>query len=285
MIVKISIIIPCFNSEATLEGTLKSVLDQDFEEWEAIIVNDGSPDNLQTIALKYVDKDTRFKYFKKENGGLGAARNFGIKKSTGIFILPLDSDNQIEKDFVLHAIAVFENDKNVGVVHGNAEYYGEKKGLWEVGKFDLNKMLVHNYIDACAIYRKSLWEQVGGYDENMPYQGHEDWEFWISLATLKIGFHHLQKITFNYYVSDNSMIRSFTDEMVSLNQDYIVKKHCRFFHENYCRLVEKNNNLVSSQNKIKDNFLSKLKSEKFAVDLVCSNLFGFKIFNNKFDDF
>ena len=279
MIAKLSIIIPCFNSEATLEGTLKSVLDQDFEEWEAIIVNDGSPDNLETIALKYVEKDTRFKYFKKENGGLGSARNFGIKKSTGIFILPLDSDNQIKKDFVLDAIAVFENDKNVGVVYGNAEYYGEKKGFWEVGKFDLNKMLVHNYIDACAIYRKSLWEQVGGYDENMPYQGHEDWEFWLALATLKVHFHHLPKMTFKYYVSSSSMIKSFSDNMVFMNQDYIVKKHSRLFHEHYCKVIWQQNRLIQKA------LYNKFKSKKFVFDLFCETFFGFNFFNSKLDKF
>lgn len=80
MSTKLSIIIPCYNSESTLETTLKSVLNQEFQEWEAIMVNDGSPDNLEAIALKYVQKDTRFIYFKKENGGLGSARNYGIKK-------------------------------------------------------------------------------------------------------------------------------------------------------------------------------------------------------------
>ena len=63
----LSIVIPCYKSEFTLQETLESVVNQDFDSWEALIINDGSPDNLETIALKWVQKDTRFKYFKKEN--------------------------------------------------------------------------------------------------------------------------------------------------------------------------------------------------------------------------
>ena len=64
---KVSIIIPCYNSESTLNETLQSVFDQKYEAWEAIMVNDGSPDNLETIALNWVEKDDRFKYYKKTN--------------------------------------------------------------------------------------------------------------------------------------------------------------------------------------------------------------------------
>jgi len=274
----LSIIIPCYNSQATLESTLKSILNQEFQEWEAIMVNDGSPDNLEEIALNYVEKDTRFSYFKKDNGGLGSARNYGIKKANGAYILPLDSDNQIEKNFTHDALSVFHKDPSIGVVYGNAEYYGEKIGFWEVDTFNLDKMLVHNYIDACAVYKKCLWEQVGGYDEKMPYQGHEDWEFWVALASLKVEFYHLQKITFKYYVSSSSMINSFTKDMVLENQDYIISKHSRLFHQHY-------RDSFKYRNKLKENLLAKLKSRKFVIDLICKTFFGFKIFNTKLDEF
>ncbi|WP_052417932.1 glycosyltransferase family 2 protein [Jejuia pallidilutea] len=114
----LSIVIPCYNSESTLEGTLESVLHQDFQDWEAIIVNDGSPDNVETIALTWLEKDERFKYYKKQNGGLGSARNYGISKAKGEFILPLDSDNQVKEDYALKAISVFTEKRNVGVVYG-----------------------------------------------------------------------------------------------------------------------------------------------------------------------
>jgi len=272
----LSIIIPCYNTESTLASTLDSVLQQEFQEWEAIIVNDGSPDNLEAVALKYVDRDSRFNYYKKENGGLGSARNFGIKNAKGEFILPLDSDNQIEKNFALDAISIFKNDLSIGVVHGDAEYFGEKTGIWKVEAHNLSEVLVHNYIDACAIYKKSLWEAVGGYDEKMPYQGHEDWEFWISFGSLGVKFHHLNKIAFKYYVSRDSMIRSFTKEMTQANQTYIIAKHATLFHQHYCKMVAKSKNANLK-------FLKKVKSKRFVVDLFCSTFFGFKCFKTKTD--
>jgi glycosyltransferase involved in cell wall biosynthesis len=267
----ISIIIPCYNSEATLQATLESVLSQDFQDWEAIIINDGSIDKTEEIALRWIKKDKRFRYFGKQNEGLGKTRNYGISRSNGSYILPLDSDNQLKKDFVSSAITVFEKDSSTGVVYGDAEYFGEKTGLWKVDEFDFTKMLVHNYIDACAIYKKILFEEVGGYDENMPYQGHEDWDFWVSLGQLNVKFYHLNKITFKYFVSKNSMIRSFTNKMHQQNSDYIFEKYNSQYQKHFAKLY------LRCQEKEKEHS-EVLRSEKFVIDLFCSTFFKFSIF-------
>ncbi|MFV8358229.1 glycosyltransferase family 2 protein, partial [Flavobacterium sp. XS1P32] len=88
---QVSIIVPCFNQAQYLSEALKSVLEQTYENWECIIVNDGSPDDTKQIAQKWVEKDSRFKYIFKENGGLSSARNEGINYAKGTFILPLDA--------------------------------------------------------------------------------------------------------------------------------------------------------------------------------------------------
>jgi glycosyltransferase involved in cell wall biosynthesis len=231
----VSIIIPCFNSEATLDATLESVLSQKYQNWEAIIVNDGSTDETEKIALRWINKDDRFKYFTKQNEGLGKTRNFAINKSCGTLILPLDSDNQLVENFVQDAVSVFENNTDIGLVYGHAQYFGKENGFWEVGDYKLEQMLVHNYIDACAIYKKKFWEEVGGYDENMPYQGHEDWELWVAFGNLNVVFHHLNKIAFKYFVSKNTMSQLFTNEIILQNQDYIVEKYSRQYHEQYTK--------------------------------------------------
>lgn len=271
---KISIVIPCYNSEVTLEATLESVLNQDLQEWEAIIVNDGSTDATEEIALKWARKDKRFKYFSKKNEGLGKTRNFAIKEAEGIYILPLDSDNLVEKYFTNDALKVFENNPDVGVVYGNAEYFGEREGIWIVDEYKFEKMLVHNYIDACAIYKKEIWEKVDGYEEQMPHQGHEDWAFWVAFGVLKVKFFHLGKVTFKYYVSNTSMIRSFTNEMVEANQDYIVKKYSKQYHLEYC-------NAMSLAQSIEDKYESKLNSRKFIINLFAKKFFRFKVFKAK----
>ena len=112
---QLSIIIPCYNSENTLKGTLISVFEQDFQDWEAIIINDGSTDSTEKIAIDWVEKDKRFKCFSKPNEGLGKTRNFGITNALGEYILPLDSDNLIEKSFATKAIEVLESNVDIAL--------------------------------------------------------------------------------------------------------------------------------------------------------------------------
>lgn len=233
----LSIIIPCFNSELTLHSTLKSVYDQAFEDWEAIIVNDGSVDKTEQIAMQWVQMDSRFKYFSKLNEGLGKTRNFAILRSKGIYLLPLDSDNLIGKDFANDAIKIFKNDHRIGVVHGHAEYFGAKNGIWKIDEYSFEKMLITNYIDACAIFKKDLFDKVNGYDTQMPFQGNEDWDLWLAFGVLDVKFHHLKKVTFKYYVHNNSMIRSFTDEMFIANQDYVIKKYSKIYYDFYIKKI------------------------------------------------
>ena len=239
----VSIIVPCYNTQKTLEETLESVINQDYENWEAIIVNDGSPDNLEAIALDWIEKDSRFHYYKKENGGLGNTRNFGIKKSKGKYILPLDSDNKLRPDFTSTALPIFESNSEIGVIYGNAMYFGEKTGEWIVGEFNFYKLLNRNFIDACAIIRKSLFEEIGGYDEKLPNQGHEDWDFWLQVMKTEYKFYYLNQMTFDYRVTGNSMIRSFDKFMMKENIDYITKKNYNLYAEGYFSLFRENKQL------------------------------------------
>ena len=235
----LTIIIPCYNSQKTLEETLISVFNQEYKDWEALIINDGSPDNLEEIALKWLKKDSRFKYFKKENGGLGSARNYGLNKSTGKYILPLDSDNKIHPNFATNALELFKNNNGIGVVYGNAMYFGDKVGKWEVGMFDKFKMLHHNYIDACSIIKKEVFDEIGFYDTDMPYQGHEDWEFWLRMISSSFSFYYLNEITFDYRVSKGSMINQFNQNMISENISYIRRKHYKLYTDSYNKLYIK----------------------------------------------
>lgn len=269
MIPKISIIIPCYNSGATLEETLRSVLNQDFSDWEAIIVNDGSTDRTEVIALEWTEIDSRFQYHSKSNEGLCKTRNFGIASAKGDYILPLDSDNLVDEYFCKYATVILDKNSSIGVVHGNAEFFGEKTGLWEIGEFKMETMLIDNYIDACAVYRKELWKQVGGYDENLPFEGLEDWELWLAFGAINVRFFYLKKITFKYRVSKNSMIAVFTKEMAEITREYIVKKYSSLYRYHYCKYVRENVRLAS-----------KLNNKRFVLNVFCKTFFGFYLFKN-----
>ncbi len=90
---KISIIIPVYKVEAFLGACLDSVLAQTYKDWEAICINDGSPDNCPKILEEYAARDSRIKVIHQENKGLSVARNTGLKSATGEYVLFLDSDD------------------------------------------------------------------------------------------------------------------------------------------------------------------------------------------------
>ncbi|NDV60229.1 glycosyltransferase family 2 protein [Bacteroides sp. 519] len=97
---KISIIIPVYNSAQYLEECLESVISQDFEDWECLLVNDGSTDNSGHICDLYTNRDYRFKVFHVINSGVSFARNLGIKYASGTYIVFIDSDDTVDRTYL-----------------------------------------------------------------------------------------------------------------------------------------------------------------------------------------
>lgn len=95
-----SIIVPVYNSETFLENCIHSIIMQTYQNYEVIIINDGSTDGSINILKKYEEQDKRVKVFSKENGGLSSARNYGISKATGDYIVFLDSDDYISDNYL-----------------------------------------------------------------------------------------------------------------------------------------------------------------------------------------
>ena len=115
---KFSIVIPVYNVYDYLDKCLNSLLKQSYDNFEVIIVNDGSPDNSQEIIDKYQKLDKRFKGYIKENGGLSSARNYGLKYVKGDYLLFIDSDDFIEEDLLLNLNNALKN-KMVDIVRFN----------------------------------------------------------------------------------------------------------------------------------------------------------------------
>jgi glycosyltransferase involved in cell wall biosynthesis len=172
---------------------------------EVFIVNDGSTDPATCTYFKEL-AHSPYTVIHQPNRGLGPARNAGIDAAQGEFILPLDSDNYIRKCYLSTGVKLLLEQPDVGVVYGDAEYFGERSGRWHVADFDLRQMVESNYIDACALYRKSVWASVNGYDEKMPWMGSEDWDFWLRIAIRGLRFEHLDEIAFDYRVRRGSMV-------------------------------------------------------------------------------
>ena len=256
----ISIIVPCYNQAQYLDECLQSVLDQTYHDWECIIVNDGSPDNTAEVATNWLEKDARFKYFDKENGGLSSARNFGIGKAEGEWILPLDCDDYISNDYLDLAHKHFDN-QNLKVIYGAAQKFGVQNEKWELKEFTLANLATENLIFCSAFYRKEDWRKVGGYDQNLLH-GLEDWDFWISLLKDGGKVLKLQEICFFYRIKNNSMLFELKRNHELTATKFIEKKHIDFFHEQLGTIYQLHRENTKNKRVI-DTIISKRKISRF----------------------
>ncbi|MGA7277376.1 MAG: glycosyltransferase family A protein, partial [Desulfocapsaceae bacterium] len=203
---KVSVVIPCFNQGAYLDEAVQSVLQQSYADLEIIIVNDGSTDAL-TIEQCNSYQESRIHTLNTDNQGLAAARNKGIAAAEGTYILPLDADDRIAAKYLEEAVAVLDSDPDIGIVYCKARLFGAVETDWGLPPYSLKEMLKNNVIFCSALFRKTDWELVGGYDAGMVY-GWEDYDFWLSLIERNRGVKQLSGTYFFYRVSPDSMVRS-----------------------------------------------------------------------------
>ena len=203
---RVSIVIPCYNDGAMLREALASVEEvRNANVLEVIIVDDGSSEAETTRILNEV-AEAGYRVLPQSNRGVSAARNAGIRLAKGEFILPLDSDNRLRDVYLNEGVSLLKKHPSIGVIYTDAEYFGDRSGRWHVPNFNLSSLLRMNFIDACALYRKKLWEELGGYDEQAVCMGLEDWDFWLRVAWHGGSFVHLPKIGFDYRVRRGSLI-------------------------------------------------------------------------------
>jgi glycosyltransferase involved in cell wall biosynthesis len=236
MAVEISIIIPCHNDGIFLTEAINSVLACAYRNLELIIIDDGSTDKF-TLDVLAQYKALGFKVISHSNHGLAYSRNQGIKESQGKYILPLDADNKIRKDYLDKAIN-FLDAGICDIAYAKPYFFGEdiKERRFVTHEFDGDKLFVTNYIDACAVYRKTVWEVVGGYDENMPSQGNEDWEFWLSCYIKGFRFQFLDEELYEYRITGNSMLSKVSMEKTIAVRNYLMSKHIDFYREQFLAL-------------------------------------------------
>ena len=236
MSVLVSIIVPCYNQAHYLDESLNSVLNQTYTNWECIIVNDGSPDNTEKVAQKWCKKDERFRYVKKENGGLSSARNTGVKRSKGEFILPLDSDDVIHESYLTTLVPELVSDETLAIVSCFSKFFDKNLDniIHELKpKGNTSRSLLYlNQLIATSLYRKSCWEQVGGYDENLK-KGFEDWEFWIAITKLGWKYKIVEKFLFYYRKSKKSMLVDTINNHFETNKEYIFRKHKEIYIKDF----------------------------------------------------
>jgi glycosyltransferase involved in cell wall biosynthesis len=236
---RVSIITPCYNDGRYLADAVGSVEKCDATLYELIIVDDGSTDPHTQSVLGDLER-RGYRVVRQCNQGLGAARNAGISRAAGDYILPLDADNKIRPEYLTLALEILEADPSAGVVYGYAELFGEKSGVWAPPEFDAAAMWHANFIDACAVFRKKVWEDAGGYETALAVPGWEDWDFWLSAAGRGWGFRRLERVVFDYRVRGDSMIARYRSKHVPAEvTDYIARKHSAFLKRTFDGLYSK----------------------------------------------
>ncbi|MBP1691229.1 MAG: glycosyl transferase group 1 [Bacteroidetes bacterium] len=177
----VSVVIPCFRQARFLREAMESVARQTETRWELIVVNDGSPDDTTRVVEEYKREhpELAIRLIEQENRGLPAARNAGCAAANGEFLLPLDADDRILPSFIARCLREFDTDASIGFVYSHIRRFGEVDEVFELPPFDADA-IVHkdNSVAVCALMRRKMWEEVGGYNETMT-EGYEDWDFWV----------------------------------------------------------------------------------------------------------
>jgi len=217
-----SIIIPLYNKENFIEKTMRSILDQTFQDFEIIVVNDGSTDKSEEKVLQF--KDSRICYFAKPNEGASTARNFGIEKANTDFITFLDADDFWYPTFLETMYDLISKMPNQKVFSGAIEIETSKKIIpaeYSIPKSN-NAFEVVNYFKAsrketiictsCAVFHQSVFEEIGNFDTKI--KSGQDTDLWIRIG-LVYSVVFSPKILARYVFDVNSL---------SKNKKWIKKK-------------------------------------------------------------
>ena len=182
----ISVIIPVYNSEKTIQETLKSVLNQTFSDFEVIVINDGSQDSTLDIISSI--QDSRIKVFSYPNAGISASRNRGISQASGEFIAFLDHDDLWTPDKLESQLRALQENPQAAVAYSWTDLIDEASQfikpyshLSVTGNVH-EKLLVSNFLKTASnpLIRKEALIQLGGFDQSIC--GPEDWDLFLRLA-------------------------------------------------------------------------------------------------------
>jgi O-antigen biosynthesis protein len=229
----VSVVIPCYNQAQYLPDAIASVLAQTVTDWELIVVNDGSPDNTSDIVREIIawNAGKRIRLIEKPNGGLGSARNAGMKAAAGTFIVPLDADDRLAPGFLEKTLPVMDRQPDVGFVYSHIQHFGDRSDLWELPEFDARTIAcVDNTACVTALIRKEAYEQVGGYSESMRPQGYEDWDFWVGCIEKGWSGYRIPEPLFLYRIRKESMLKESNSQRPYLFAR-IVLNHASLYDE------------------------------------------------------
>lgn len=229
----ISIIVPVFNAQNYIEKCIKSIICQTYIDWELLLVDDGSTDSSYEICKKYINK--KINVFHKNNGGVSSARNYGLKKSKGDYIVFIDADDYVDKNYLKN---LYDNIRdNDLVVSGYKEVYsngkvnkrnfGEKNMTIEYIKNKFDELYLSNFFNSPfnKLYKKSLINCK--FDENQTLG--EDLLFNLQYIKNCKNINSIKNTDYNYVINNTSATNKYNSKAI---YNYLfIKKEL----ENICK--------------------------------------------------
>jgi len=251
---KVSVVIPCYNQGLYLKEAVDSVLEQSFRDFEIVIVNDGSFDSLTLNTIDQFRSNRKIRVIDIENSGLPSARNMGIDRSQGEYILALDGDDKIDKRYLRKTVKVLDENPEAGIAATWVKTFGEENDIWKIGGFGLIDQLSENNLGSTCLFRKVCWKQVGGY-KKMKSMGFEDWDFWISILETGWKYKMIEEALYHYRIRSDSMLKTMSDiERRKLIAE-IVEQHRKTFIDNFpAILAKKEDQIIYLKNEADRNF-------------------------------
>lgn len=221
----ISIIIATYNCAESIDSTIQSVIQQSCEEWELIVVDDGSTDKTYDVIR---DKPLigKIQYFYQENKGVSSARNFGASVARGKFIMFLDADDTLYPDVIQNFMNLINSTDRLGIASG-AYLYSSRTKVNPRIKGALTQHYILNTLVGSFILDKQLFIKAGGYDDNLTFS--ENFELFIRLTRIckeeKIAVKAGDFLTFNYNHYSGGQKNMLREKKKIETYKYLYKKY------------------------------------------------------------
>jgi len=231
----ISVVIPCFNDGIYLPETIQKIKEQTLKDFEIIVVNDGSTDSYTLEILEKISQQG-ITILHKQNGKMSSARNHGVRFSNAHYIVTVDSDDYFDSTFFEKAISILNKQAHVAVVSSHIKMFGAYKMKSKPRGGGAFNFLFSNECSSSAMIRKSCWEEIDGYDEQMTL-GYEDWEFYIRITQKGWKIEIIPEFLTYYRQTEKSMRRSKTEPNKEKIIKYILNKHKDWFIDCLSKLI------------------------------------------------
>ncbi len=215
--VEVSIIVTCYNKGKHLLETLSSIRSQNYTSFETIIIDDCSTDPKTIDILKNQTQKGETIVYLKKNIGVCEARNIGISRAQGDYILFVDGDDKISENYLQDTVPILKKQPSITVVTSEVELFGYKNGKMILLEPTIANMLAQNCLTVSSIFRKSFLDQSIKFNTNMNV-GLEDWDFWLSILEKGGKIYKVPRVLFYYRISNKSRNVLSTEKLKKLRK-------------------------------------------------------------------